>query len=169
MGTRSSNEIQRHDPTCWVPLYWYFVCLWPLVRNTNNHFLVSSIKENTYVLHICQVCRNYRENPKKKWRLFLKNSCLIFKSPRTPRLTLVTTDVAGGAEWFSDCWGAVPSDWTVGCASQRKVCYPGMCRPNNTIWIIDLVIIGLCNVDMLTHLPLVPQICVSESGQHWFR
>ena len=29
--------------------------------------------------------------------------------------------------------------------------------------------VSLCHAEKITQLPLVPHICVSESGQHWFR
>ena len=44
--------------------------------------------------------------------------------------------------------------------TNRKCNYVVMFRNINSTWL------GLM---LLTHLPLVPHICVSESGQHWFR
>ena len=57
--------------------------------------------------------------------------------------------------------------------------YMDMCNPDFEMPDVEFMmriregkdILVLCKVAMysLTHLPLVPHICISESGEHWFR
>ena len=154
-----------------IEILWNSVCLLTFYFNHSIMSQICTVKLSRHAQNSDMIWSLFLKWEHEFYKIYIMSSVKQVPGPRlVPMLQylfsssimalFVTPRCTGflGGGWMG---GALAGDVVVGGAVVRVVglhSSPFMAACRATIWMSNL-----------THLPPVPHICISESGQHWFR